>query len=140
MEDSHCSHMVKQRICHCGHAPVMKTSWTEGNPGRRFWGCRFYGKSQACNFFDWADPPPHDRYKCIINGLLRKKNEAEKEKEKIGGYEASGGEDSDQVPTRIVGTNWSIASSLVLSDRRATNLMAPSSSTLTNPRKLEGLA
>ncbi|KAL2461254.1 GRF-type domain-containing protein [Abeliophyllum distichum] len=83
MENSHCSQMVKQRICHCGHVPVMKTSWTEGNPGRRFWGCRFYGKAQACNYFDWADPAPHDRYKCVINGLLRKKNEAHKEKEKM---------------------------------------------------------
>ncbi|KAL2546687.1 putative protein S-acyltransferase 22 [Forsythia ovata] len=54
------------------------------------------------------------------------------------GYDASGGEDSDQVPTRIVGqpTNWS---SLLFGseyDRRVTKLMASSSSIITDSRKL----
>ncbi|CAA3007454.1 probable S-acyltransferase 22 [Olea europaea subsp. europaea] len=53
------------------------------------------------------------------------------------GYDASGGEDSDQVPTRIVGqlTNWSGLLFGSESDRRVTKLMASSSSTLTNSRK-----
>ncbi|KAL2522825.1 uncharacterized protein Fot_26748 [Forsythia ovata] len=83
MGESHCSHILRQTVCYCGLVPVMKTSWTEANPGRRFWGCRMYGKAQACKFFDWVDPAPEDRYKSIINGLLRKKNQAEKEKEKM---------------------------------------------------------
>ncbi|KAL2554889.1 uncharacterized protein Fot_08508 [Forsythia ovata] len=83
MEDSHSLQKLNRKLCYCGHIPVMKTSWTESNPGRRFWGCRFYGKDDACDFFDWADPTVHDRYKLVINGLLRKKNEGEKEKEKL---------------------------------------------------------
>ncbi|XP_022881846.1 probable protein S-acyltransferase 22 isoform X2 [Olea europaea var. sylvestris] len=53
------------------------------------------------------------------------------------GYDASGGEDSDQVPTRIVGhpTNWSGLLFGSESDRRVTKLMASTSSTLTNSRK-----
>ncbi|KAL2463944.1 GRF-type domain-containing protein [Forsythia ovata] len=52
----------------------MRTSWTENNPSRRFRGCRFYGRLDACDYFSWVDPPPHLRYKNIINGLLRKAN------------------------------------------------------------------
>ncbi|KAL2498408.1 S-acyltransferase [Abeliophyllum distichum] len=57
-------------------------------------------------------------------------------------YDASGGKDSDQVPTRIVGwsTNWSSLLFGSAYDRRATNMMASSSSSLTNPMKLDGLA
>ncbi|KAL2465122.1 GRF-type domain-containing protein [Abeliophyllum distichum] len=79
-----CTPVMKRRICYCGELPILKTSWTEINPGRRFWGCRFYGKVGCCDFFEWADPAPHERYKSVINGLLRKRNEVDKEKVNIG--------------------------------------------------------
>ncbi|KAI3452876.1 hypothetical protein Pfo_009539 [Paulownia fortunei] len=54
------------------------------------------------------------------------------------GYDASGGEDSDQVPTRILhrSTNWSSLLSGSEQDRTVPKFMPPSSSTLSNPRKL----
>ncbi|KAL2558785.1 uncharacterized protein Fot_03524 [Forsythia ovata] len=50
-------------------------SWTENNPGRRFLGCSYYGRPDACDYFKWVDPPLlHPRYKSVINGLLRNDN------------------------------------------------------------------
>ncbi|KAL2548761.1 uncharacterized protein Fot_10291 [Forsythia ovata] len=63
-----------EQVCFCGQISATRTSWTENNPGRRFRGCRFYGRPDACDYFSWVDPPPHPRYKSIINGLLRKAN------------------------------------------------------------------
>ncbi|XP_017245521.1 uncharacterized protein LOC108217189 [Daucus carota subsp. sativus] len=73
--------------CRCGTAAALKTSWTDSNPGRRFWGCMRFkdNRSNACNFHQWFDPPMCARSKAIIPGLLRrirnleddaKKNEA----------------------------------------------------------------
>ncbi|KAL2550805.1 uncharacterized protein Fot_12335 [Forsythia ovata] len=85
MENScNCTPILKRKLCYCGEVPILKTSWTEMNPGRRFWGCRFYGKVGACDFFEWGDPAPHARYKSVMNGLLRKKSEAEEEIVKMG--------------------------------------------------------
>ncbi|KAL2546690.1 Uncharacterized protein Fot_15923 [Forsythia ovata] len=47
---------------------------TENNPGRRFLGCSFYGRPDACDYFKWVDPLVQPRYKSIINGLLRNAN------------------------------------------------------------------
>ncbi|KAL2483396.1 uncharacterized protein Fot_44840 [Forsythia ovata] len=63
-----------EQVCFCGQILATRTSWTENNPNRRFRGCRFYGRPDACDYFSWVDPPPHPRYKNIINGLLRKAN------------------------------------------------------------------
>ncbi|KAL2472505.1 GRF-type domain-containing protein [Abeliophyllum distichum] len=63
-----------EQVCLCGHISATRTSWTENNTGRRFRGCRFYGRADACDYFSWVDPPLHPRYKNIINGLLRKAN------------------------------------------------------------------
>ncbi|KAL2548714.1 uncharacterized protein Fot_10244 [Forsythia ovata] len=79
-----CTPRLKRRLCYCGELPILKTSWTEINLGRRFWRRRLYGKVGSCDFFDWADPAPHERYKSVINGLLRKKNEVDKEKVRMG--------------------------------------------------------
>ncbi|KAK4427600.1 hypothetical protein Salat_1528900 [Sesamum alatum] len=64
--------------CYCGRRIVLRTSWTEVNPGRRFHSCREY-KRGGCNFFDWEDPPMCRRAQAIIPGLLRKKNDMEAE-------------------------------------------------------------
>ncbi|XP_057774958.1 uncharacterized protein LOC130993938 [Salvia miltiorrhiza] len=40
-------------------APIM-TSWTNDNPGRRFYGCRNW-KSKNCGFFVWHDEPMGER-------------------------------------------------------------------------------
>ncbi|RYR38240.1 hypothetical protein Ahy_A09g043213 [Arachis hypogaea] len=36
----------KRRTCFCGERPVLRTSSTVENPGRRFWGCINYQKAE----------------------------------------------------------------------------------------------
>ncbi|CAA2976594.1 probable S-acyltransferase 22 [Olea europaea subsp. europaea] len=71
-------------------------------------------------------------------GLSAAHKEVPSSRSTSDGYDASGGEDSDQVPTKIVGqpTNWSGLLFGSEYDRKVTKLMASSSSTLTNLRKL----
>ena len=57
--------------CICGAVAVIKTSWTNQNPGRRFYGCPL----PECNrWVDWVDPPMCHRSAMIIPGLLRSIN------------------------------------------------------------------
>ncbi|MED6116122.1 hypothetical protein PIB30_097124 [Stylosanthes scabra] len=42
-------------ICWCGVPPVLKVSGTNEHPGRRFWGCPYYGVQEHCGYFRWAD-------------------------------------------------------------------------------------
>ncbi|KAL0374434.1 UNVERIFIED_CONTAM: hypothetical protein Sradi_3359100 [Sesamum radiatum] len=64
--------------CYCGRRVVVRTSWTDLNPGRRFNSCRDYNKG-GCRYFEWEDPPMCRRAWMIIPGLLRKKNALEME-------------------------------------------------------------
>jgi hypothetical protein len=41
--------------CDCGRVAVLKTSHTERNPGRLFYGCPGYGAPTACGFFAWKE-------------------------------------------------------------------------------------
>ncbi|CAA0839001.1 Unknown protein [Striga hermonthica] len=68
--------------CHCGQRTVIRTSWKDTNPGRRFESCLNYEHS-GCDYFDWFDPPMCRRSKMIIPGLLRKMNERQTEIEKL---------------------------------------------------------
>ncbi|GJV47462.1 zinc finger, GRF-type containing protein [Tanacetum coccineum] len=62
--------------CACGLEAVIRTSWTNRNPGRRFYGCPTL--SPTCvNFLRWYDPPMCQRSVQIILGLLRSRNELE---------------------------------------------------------------
>nr|GEZ95533.1 zinc finger, GRF-type [Tanacetum cinerariifolium] len=55
---------------------VIRTSWTNQNLGRRFYGCPTL--SPTCvNFLRWYDPPMYQRSVQIISGLLRSRNELE---------------------------------------------------------------
>ncbi|CAN1767250.1 hypothetical protein LINPERHAP1_LOCUS10196 [Linum perenne] len=58
--------MAPLPICRCGESVVLLTSWTEDNPGRRFYRCR------RCDFFRWFDPPMQARAKAVINTLMKK--------------------------------------------------------------------
>ncbi|CAH9110385.1 unnamed protein product [Cuscuta europaea] len=44
------------------------TSWTDKNPGRRFYGCPYY-KKEGCGFFQWHDEQLTNRAKDVINQL-----------------------------------------------------------------------
>nr|POF21489.1 hypothetical protein CFP56_51620 [Quercus suber] len=35
--------------------PVPVVSWTNNNPGRRFYGCPNYWIGKKCKFFQWVD-------------------------------------------------------------------------------------
>nr|GEY86463.1 zinc finger, GRF-type [Tanacetum cinerariifolium] len=62
--------------CACGLEAVIRTSWTNRNLGRRFYGCPTL--SLTCvNFLRWYDPPMCQRSVQIIPGLLRSRNELE---------------------------------------------------------------
>ncbi|MED6221070.1 hypothetical protein PIB30_050914 [Stylosanthes scabra] len=54
----------RRTTCFCGQRPVLRTSLTGENPGRRFWGCVNYQVGEGCEYFTWADvegedPLPH---------------------------------------------------------------------------------
>ena len=63
-------------MCFCNKVSVVKTSWTNRNPGRRFLSC---GKRNGCSFFIWIDPPMCNRARMIIPGLLRRLTEMEED-------------------------------------------------------------
>ncbi|XP_057755701.1 uncharacterized protein LOC130974877 [Arachis stenosperma] len=49
---------AKELLCGHGERPILRTSSTKDNPGRRFWGCVYYKVQDGCDFFRWADPEP----------------------------------------------------------------------------------
>ncbi|GJZ68739.1 hypothetical protein Tco_0632289 [Tanacetum coccineum] len=62
--------------CACGLEAVIRTSWTNRNPGSRFYGCpTLLSMIRSKNM--WYDPPMCQRSVQIIPGLLRSRNELE---------------------------------------------------------------
>ncbi|PWA62918.1 zinc finger, GRF-type [Artemisia annua] len=59
--------------CFCGNEAVLCTSWTNTNPGRRFWS--FAQSVPNCGFFLWFDPPMCVCSRAIIPGLLTSRNQ-----------------------------------------------------------------
>ncbi|KAJ9184984.1 hypothetical protein P3X46_004666 [Hevea brasiliensis] len=57
-------------MCRHGLSALIYTSWTLGNPGRRFFKCGYW-EWNDCNFLQWYDPPSHGREKDILTYLLR---------------------------------------------------------------------
>ncbi|GJZ64355.1 zinc finger, GRF-type containing protein [Tanacetum coccineum] len=64
-------------ICGCGNEDKIKTSWTDRNLGRRFYGCRM--EATNCGFFGWVDPPMCERSLDVIPRLLKAKNVLEED-------------------------------------------------------------
>nr|KAJ0216477.1 hypothetical protein LSAT_V11C300119530 [Lactuca sativa] len=63
-------------MCVCRKWAIVRTSWTDNNPGRRFWGCP--DPNSSCGFIGWYDEPMCARSKVIIPGLLRTINKLRK--------------------------------------------------------------
>ncbi|PWA58065.1 zinc finger, GRF-type [Artemisia annua] len=63
------------RCPQCGSPAIIKTSWTQFNPGRRFYCCSKWGPNHG--IIDWYDPPMCNRAVQIILGLLRNMNESQ---------------------------------------------------------------
>ncbi|KAK8546063.1 hypothetical protein V6N12_026867 [Hibiscus sabdariffa] len=42
-------------LCGCGFSAQLRTSWSNDNPGRRFFGCKNHGSlvHHACRYFSW---------------------------------------------------------------------------------------
>uniref|UniRef100_M1DIE2 GRF-type domain-containing protein n=1 Tax=Solanum tuberosum TaxID=4113 RepID=M1DIE2_SOLTU len=57
--------------CFHGLLLPLKTSWSDNNPGRRFWSCPYYG-SQKCKYFRWSDDVVNEHSKFIIHKLVKK--------------------------------------------------------------------
>ncbi|KAK9063048.1 hypothetical protein SSX86_016918 [Deinandra increscens subsp. villosa] len=70
-------------VCYCRREATIRTSWTELNPGRRFYSCALEGGD--CGFFGRVDPPMCACSSEVILGLLRSKNVLEKEVKKLKG-------------------------------------------------------
>ncbi|KAH0644945.1 hypothetical protein KY284_032829 [Solanum tuberosum] len=55
----------------CGNEALLKTSWTQLNPGSRFFTCRISKKMGGCDYFLWYEdrhPPQANR---VMWGLLK---------------------------------------------------------------------
>ncbi|KAK4278225.1 hypothetical protein QN277_016099 [Acacia crassicarpa] len=44
-----------RRYCHHNLLAPRWISWSEGNPSRRFYGCRNYYQDGGCGYFEWHD-------------------------------------------------------------------------------------
>ncbi|KAH6770935.1 hypothetical protein C2S52_015738 [Perilla frutescens var. hirtella] len=78
------------KLCDCGIPEVMKTSWIDANPGRRFYSCRNYSppneriSKRGCNHFRWFDVEPmNDRANEVINTLKMEKRQLLKENKQL---------------------------------------------------------
>ncbi|CAI0429660.1 unnamed protein product [Linum tenue] len=65
-------------MCRCVVPAVLRTSWTDANPGRRFFGCANYRGVNACNYFRWIDPPLEDNIKRLVLALHKRIREVER--------------------------------------------------------------
>ncbi|PWA51891.1 zinc finger, GRF-type [Artemisia annua] len=70
-------------FCRCGRVCIIKTSWTDQHPGRRFYSCPIEGS--RCGWNDWYDPPMCQHAVQIIRGLLRARNRHEGAIEELKG-------------------------------------------------------
>ncbi|XP_060201050.1 uncharacterized protein LOC132629411 [Lycium barbarum] len=77
--------MLRESVrCKHGDLLTLQTSWSEDNPGRRFWSCSRY-RENSCKFFRWRDwEQIDDRAKWVISRLGNRVLDLEK---KITFYE-----------------------------------------------------
>ncbi|KAL5154543.1 hypothetical protein HKD37_19G053879 [Glycine soja] len=80
MERSSLSYTLEPRsrvMCLCNVEAPLVTSWTEDNPGRRFYGCGLYkiiGR-KWCNYYEWHDPLANSCEERIIVTLMKNVDE-----------------------------------------------------------------
>ena len=61
------------RIDGCRVKAPRWTSWTDENPGRRFYACPNF-EIGSCGYFQWHDEPTYFRMRDLINVLKRENN------------------------------------------------------------------
>jgi hypothetical protein len=62
------------RSCYYGLTSYMKTSWTETNLGRRYFGCPNFKYGTHCKFFEWVDKGEVNARSCQVIPELRARN------------------------------------------------------------------
>ncbi|CAL9234157.1 unnamed protein product [Arabidopsis halleri] len=109
--------------CDCGKAALVRQSWTDANPGRRFCRCGA-GWKNICNYFRWLDlEKPHEqteeltRLRAIVGGqeerntkdegreLLRRLEDLEKENMALRSY-VKASSAKDQTIRQVVIISW----------------------------------
>ncbi|RYR04374.1 hypothetical protein Ahy_B06g084090 [Arachis hypogaea] len=72
---------TRRTTCYCGERPVLATSLTAENSGRRFWGCVNFGIGEECGYFVWAEqeeePPQVSRLRMKVRNLKSKMEKVE---------------------------------------------------------------
>lgn len=85
MRSSYDNETIEIPTCFCGSYASLKISWTEKNPGRRFFNCGNYRTGQ-CRFFDWYDNPPSPWFHSTLLELLQRIDHLERivENQRLG--------------------------------------------------------
>ncbi|TKY48452.1 hypothetical protein E2542_SST25871 [Spatholobus suberectus] len=59
-------------VCKCGALSKLKISWSDDNPGKRFYGCGNYnGSIGRCDYFIWYNPLTNDFHANLFNKLKK---------------------------------------------------------------------
>ncbi|XP_074373847.1 uncharacterized protein LOC141714213 [Apium graveolens] len=66
------SSSVNRVICDCGLNALIRTLWTNKNPGRRFWSCQKNKDERSCNFFMWIDDEMSGRARNLLCELTQR--------------------------------------------------------------------
>ncbi|XP_058754736.1 uncharacterized protein LOC131627902 [Vicia villosa] len=84
MSTSSCASRRREVRCFCDLDSPLTTSWTNGNPGRRFNWCGLFKLQgrKGCNFFSWYDDEMSVRAKKVILSLMKRIDEL-KQKDNI---------------------------------------------------------
>ena len=62
------------RRCYCGEGAPYLVSWSDKNPAKRYYGCKYWpDEKEDCGYFDWYDDGLSERYKQMLNEIKPKK-------------------------------------------------------------------
>ncbi|KAK4283021.1 hypothetical protein QN277_000024 [Acacia crassicarpa] len=71
------------QYCHHNLLAPWWTSWSDGNPGRRFYGFRNSYQDGGCRYFKWHDDGFGERENVVIKDLLNDINKLYKENKQL---------------------------------------------------------
>ncbi|XP_058733936.1 uncharacterized protein LOC131605617 [Vicia villosa] len=108
---SHGSYKIRslRDKCHCGLDAPLMTSWTDTNPGRRFYGCGMYKLQgfKKCSNFVWLDEEMNTGAKEVISSLIHNLEE-EKQRAKNASMKEEEMRTKMKLMKKQLKFNWSI--------------------------------